>query len=252
MESAYGCASAPYAPPRPGRRGRRIERRRSSEARAPPGLTCEHPANNISAMFTASYDEPEEILAFLSDGILGLRDALEDGVSFADGVMDGNPDDPHLWANLVRYRARMKLEEHETQAWSMGRHLRNSGIEIVKGPIVMRALKAQGDAPPHPGASRARRNYWMQQLTLPFDGNDAGPAAGANLVVDWALGGEREILLALSKPIGVWKYRGAPKLEWRLPVVYVDDTELGFQPTDEDVAVEPVFDLTELEEEDSG
>lgn len=203
-------------------------------------------------MFTQSQSEPEEILAFLSDGIQGLRDALEDGVSFADGVMDGNPSDPHLWANLVRYRARMKLEEHEAQAWSLGRRLRNSGIEIVKGPMVMRALKSQEGAPPHPGTSWARRNYWMQQLILPFDGNDAGHAMGANLVADWALGEEREILLALSKPVGVWKYRGAPKLEWRLPVVFVDDAELSFQPSDEDVAVEPAFDLAELDEEDSG
>ncbi len=215
-------------------------------------LTCEHRANNIGAMFTETGDEPDEILSFLSDGIPALRGALEDGVSFADGVMDGNPGDPHLWANLVRYRARMKLEDYEARGWSLGRRLRNSGIEIVKGPMVMRALKSQEGAPPPPGASRARRSYWMQQLVLPFGENDDGPATGANLVVDWALGGGREILLTLSKPVGVWKYRGAPKLEWRLPVVFVDDAELSFQPSDEDVAVEPAFDLAELDEEDSG
>ena len=41
-------------------------------------------------------------------------------------------------------------------------------------------------------------------------------------MVDWALGEEREVLLALSKPIGLWKYRGAPKVEWRRPVVFGD------------------------------
>lgn len=215
-------------------------------------LTCEHRVNIISAMFTHIQDEPEQILAFLGEAIRGLRDALEDGASFADSVMDGSPSDPYLWAHLVRYRARMKLEEHETQSWALGRHLRNSGIEIVQEPVVMRALKSQGDAPPNPGPSRARRSYWTQQLTLPFDVHEAGSASGANLVVDWALGEKREMLLALSKPIGLWKYRGAPKLEWRLPVVFVDDKELSFQPGDEDVAVEPVFDLTELDEDDIG
>ncbi len=203
-------------------------------------------------MFTESQNEPDEILAFVSDGILRLRDALEDGVSFADGVMDGSPSDRHLWAHLVRYRARLKLEGHAAQAWSLGRRLPNSGIEIVKGSVVMRALKSQGGAPPHPGASWARRNYWMQQLTLQFDGDHSGPSAGANLVVDWALGEEREVLLALSKPIGLWKYRGAPKVEWRRPVVFGSGAELSFQPSDEDVAIEPVFDLAELEEDDRG
>lgn len=214
-------------------------------------MTCEHGANIISAMFTQSENEPEETLAFLSGGIRRLRGALEDGVSFADGVMDGSPGDPHLWAHLVRYRSRARLEEYLEETWALGRRLRNSGIEIVRGPFVMRALKSQEGGPPHPGGSWARRSYWMQQLTLPFDGHER-PAAGANLIVDWALGEQREILLALSKPVGVWKYRGVPKLEWRVQVVFSDDSELIFQPAEEDVNVELTFDLTELDEEDIG
>jgi hypothetical protein len=72
---------------------------------------------------------------------------------------------------------------------------------------------------------------------------------GANLILDWTATVEREILLALSKPIGVWKYRAAPKIEWRLPVVLAHEDELRFEATEETVDVEPRFNLDELNEE---
>jgi len=196
---------------------------------------------------TPDPDQPEDVLAYLADGVRAVRDALDEGISFADGILSALPLDPYLWAHLVRYQARAVLTGLEPETWSLGRDLRNSGIEIARGPFTVRALKSQGGGPPHPGGSGARRSFWGQQMALPFDGNEG--AVGANLILDWDAGLDREILLGLSKPIGIWKYRGIPKLEWRRPVEVGEDTELRFTPGEEDVDVEPRFDLTELEEE---
>jgi hypothetical protein len=68
-----------------------------------------------------------------------------------------------------------------------------------------------------------------------------------NYILDWTVDRERVISLALSKPVGIWRYRGTPKLEWRRPVRITDGEELRFVPADEDLSVEPAFDPGEFE-----
>lgn len=213
-------------------------------------LTCEDRVDIIAAMFTPNLDDPEQVLAYLSSPIRAIRDALDHGVSLADSMFsDLSPLDPHLWAHIARYGACQHLGQLEPDGWERGRDLPNSGIEVVRGPLVLRTLKAQGSDPPHPGSNLARRLFWTQgrQMRLPLSLGGTLFPEGANYILDWTVDRERVISLALSKPVGIWRYRGTPKLEWRRPVRITDGEELRFVPADEDLSVEPAFDPGEFE-----
>jgi hypothetical protein len=205
--------------------------------------------STIAASLDAN--DPEAILTQLHEPIRALQHSMDDGVSFADGVMDEQPWNPHVWATLVRYRALNLLVAAEKDGWWLGSKLPNCGIAIQSGQLTGRLLKSQGGGPPAPGRNVARRRYWSQyrQLGLPLETNEPiDPSAGANLIFDWDVTEDREVLLALSKPVGLWKYRGEPELEWRLPIM-IADTGLSFEGRDdEDVSVEPKYDLGELEQ----
>lgn len=193
-------------------------------------------------MFTL-LDDPNEALAHLTEPLRALRDCLEGGGSFADSTLEGHPPDAHMWAHLTRYRARNELYEAEGAAtgWGMGRKLANSGIEILCDPLVVRVLKTQGSTTPHPGGNSARIKFWSQavmtQLRLPLLFGNNSMRQGANLIVDWTIGPDKEILLALAKPLGPWQYRHHPKLQWRKPVLFDNADEPRFIPRDEDVEV---------------
>jgi hypothetical protein len=202
-------------------------------------------------MFTPAVDldQPEQVLTYLAPPIRAIHDALDHGASLADSMCNDLPHDPHLWAHLARFGACQYLAGLQLDGWSRGRELPNSGIEVARGPLVLRALKCQDGDPPHPGGNRARRAFWMQgaeQLRLALGVDGVRFPVGANYILDWTVGERRVISLALSKPTGVWKYRGRPKLEWRRPVRITDD-DLKFVPPDEDVLVEPTFDSSEFD-----
>jgi hypothetical protein len=73
-----------------------------------------------------------------------------------------------------------------------------------------------------------------------------------NLIVDWALGLNRQVSLALSKPIGFWKFRGQPQLDWRRFVGFDPSDEPRFETSDEDLEVTR-YDETEINaDEDLG
>ena len=197
-------------------------------------------------MFTP-LDDPAEALDHLADPLRSVRDCLDDGISWADTTMEGHPPDPYLWSHLARYRARNLLSEVAAGHWSMGRNLANSGIEIVCNPLVVRVLKTQGSTTPHPGRNHARMKYWSQipsQIRLPLIFGGKPMPQTPNLIVDWTVGPDKEILLALAKPRGVWKYRGNPRLEWRRAVIFGAADEPKFVPSDEDVDVD--YDRDEL------
>jgi hypothetical protein len=190
-------------------------------------------------------DGSNDVLTFLADPIRAVRAALDHGMSWADTVLDARPRDPHMWAHLVRYEARNELGDGAAD-WTVSRLL-NSGIEIVRAPLVMRTMKAQDGGPPSPGHSRNRNAYWTQQGSLGLDwAGIKEPEFGANLILDWATDADRTLQLCLSKPIGIWKYRSQPKLAWSLPVEFDADDVPGFVISEESVEVEPKFDLDEL------
>lgn len=182
---------------------------------------------------------------------LALRNGLDDGVSFADTTLANQPFDTYVWTMLTRYRAYVRLKaEAQDKDWTV-RRLRNCGIEIRRGGLTVRALRSMDAGPPNPGRNTARRQYYRQyiQTSLSYPGEESGP--GANLLLDWMVGQDREILMALSKPIGVWRYKGQPDLEWRKPLTFDEDDTASFTGVDEtDIEIPPKFDEDELGEGD--
>jgi hypothetical protein len=230
------------------RRGRLV----GAQTRRTP-LICGFRADNIGAMSTLGPDleEPEQVLTYLASAIRAIKGGLDHGVSMADSFFaDGLMRDPWLWAHLARYGARSHLAGLEPEDWEPGRELANSGLEIKRMPLVLRTLKARGEGPPNPGTNAARRGYWSQSPRLPLKLGDALMPEGANFILDWSVNKERQLFLALSKPIGIWKYGQTPKLEWRKG--FEDDDEgLRFIPSDEEaLPIEDVFDTSEFDEEE--
>ena len=193
-------------------------------------------------------------MEFLQAPLRRLHDCLDDGTSWADTVMHERPPNGHLHSHLVRYHTRETFDASDDAGserdWGLGRALPNSGIEIVRGLLTIRALRALNGSAPSPGRNRARQAFWSQyqQLRLPIDGESC---QGANLIADWTIGTDHALLLALSKPRGVWKYQGVPKIEWRVPVVFDASGHAVFKPAEEDIDVVE-FDLRELDDEDGG
>lgn len=208
---------------------------------------CDFHGDIITDVFTL--DAPTEILDYLADPLCALRDAFDDGVSYAALTMEGRPSDPYLWAHLARYQAFHFLSSQNRIGWELVR-LPNSGIQVTKGPLVARALKRLGDGPPPPGHSGARRGFYGQRA-LPLIWNGAlTPEAGANLIVDWNADPKtHEVTLALSKPLGQWRFQGVPKLEWRVFVDFSDDGHPGFITSDEPLDGS-IFDPAELDSDD--
>lgn len=195
-------------------------------------------------------EDPESILDFLAPVVRDIYDALDAGIALADQKCSDIPYDPHLWAHLARFGARVRLESMVPDGWAMPRRLPHSGIELVKVPLVLRVLKAQGDCPPHPGTSQAKRLFWSQQAPrLPLEfGNVVMPQV-ANLLLDWTAGDDRRPILALSKPSGTWRYQQSPQVEWRLAVGVSDQFGVPtFVPSaEDDIQIAPVFDPIELD-----
>jgi len=194
--------------------------------------------------------DPEEILVALTEPTQVLVGGLDDGVSFADLTMDSQPPDPHVWAMLVRYRAcNVITPKAKGKPWTF-RKLTNCGLEFQVGPYQVRALRTLDDNPPNPGRNNARRQFYRQyhQYHLPLNGLTS-PAIGANVILDWTTGDKRAILMALSKPIGAWPYKGQPKIEWRKPIEFDNDNTPRFVgSTDDGINLPPKYDEDELGE----
>jgi hypothetical protein len=242
-------------------------------------------------MNTLDLRDASDILSYLARPLRAVRDALDHGIAYADlalsevapdgerqqEVLDGLDDAArrlreaqyrsnyrHLWAHAARHEAGIRLDRATPIGWRRGRRLANSGIEIARDPFVARVLKSQDGCPPAPGGSRSRQKYWQQasgphQTDIPFswlaepDSDDwlVMPSDGANLIIDWDSDRGRQLLLGLSKPKGVWRYRGQPDLEWRRIVEFTADDEPCFISADEDVKVGWLADPNELVQDDA-
>ncbi len=216
-------------------------------------LTCVNGADNIGAMYTPSSDgqsEPEHIARYLSDVTAAVWTAFDFGRALADSFFepDHHQHDPHMHAHLVRYGAVLELSKQNTNGEWGYRRLRNSGIEVSKGPFVARVCKATKGNPQSPGRNHARQDFF-QQLALPsllLEG-----AEPQNLILYWmVIDGELE--LGLCKPVGLWRFRGQPKLEWRQRLRYDPYEGIGFVPTEQDSGLDIDLDEGDLGEEESG
>lgn len=202
-------------------------------------------------MVTFDPNNPGEALASLADPLAEIQKGLDNGLSLAEQVMDGWTPNAWLHATLVRYGAWVHLSAIDTESWYLRPKLPNAGIELICGSARLRVLKTQDGGPPHPGRNEARCDFWAQrQLQMYMAGKGIGPSDGFNFVVDWEVGDNQKILLALTKTIGEWSYKGQPKIRWRRHVVMQAGQGMIFVPAEEDITVEPMFDLTGLEEAD--
>jgi len=198
--------------------------------------------------------EGEQLALLLADPIEAVWRGLDRGKAAADEFFETHPHrmyDAHMAAHIIRYEAQLSLKDaaHRAKDWRLER-LSNGGIQIRKDGWSMRVFKTvDGTAPPAPGHSRARRNFWMQGFHMPtlFDEKPEG----GNLILYWRVG-SAGVALGLCKPRGVWRYRGSPKLAWRQPIEIDPLSGLRFSAPDEDIEVIRLDRLALGEEEIGG
>ena len=77
---------------------------------------------------------------------------------------------------------------------------------------------------PHPGKSRARRNFYEQ---IPLELNVE------HLILQYTITPKQELVLYLCKPIGVWGFNGIPKLAWKRKVLVSESRQVAFEHTDD-------------------
>jgi hypothetical protein len=181
---------------------------------------------------------PEDALDTLRNPLLAYRDSLDGAISFADTTMDNLPVCSFTWSTLVRYWAWQEVQKRvgEAENWRAKRLL-NNGMEIISNGHTIRPFKSIDAQPPAPGASRRRRAYYEQVIQKSLDfGEMMYTSNGANLILDWMVDPQtRATEISLSKPTAYWRYRGTPKLEWRITVQFPDDGSdpLKWQPSDD-------------------
>lgn len=211
--------------------------------------------DNIGAMVTSltppNLNDPTDLLLYLSKPLRAARDGLDHGVSYAATVVtDRQSDDDYYWAHAARWQARRYLAGLSPDGWELGRKLPNTGIELLCGPVVLRVLRRYQDGPPNPGTSRARKGFYSQytpEAVLGLEWPDGVQLPDScNLIVDWAVGANKQVSLALSKPVGVWKFKGQPKLDWRRLVAFDPNDEPRFETLDDEFEI-PRYDEAEMD-----
>ncbi|MHB8395124.1 MAG: hypothetical protein ACYDC5_11630 [Candidatus Dormibacteria bacterium] len=154
-------------------------------------------------------------------------------MSRADSFFHNQDHDPWLFAHIVRWRATKWLANNvPVRDWKLVT-LPMSGIEIHRGPYRARVLSHRAGSPPHPGSSQARREFWGQ-LNLPLDTSGTEPPLSANLILGWSLAAGRLIHMTVTMPSGPWEFKRPANVAWEVDVVFPSQTELRFQPRDEE------------------
>ncbi len=194
-------------------------------------------------MDTYPPSDAEAVLASVRRLLVDYRRSLISSLSFADTLMRELPRDPYTWATLVRYWAWQEMKQRQALpdlGWS-ARRLACNGMEMTCGPYLVRPFKSIDAGPPAPGTSQVKDRYWRQADRHDFEQGrlfgDASAPQGANLLLDWAVDDERDPVIALSKPVGTWRYRGKPQLEWRHTIRFGggdDDSGLRWTPSEDD------------------
>lgn len=199
-------------------------------------LQCEHRADILGGVVNLpSPTDGPAVVAFLDSPLRVMFDVLDNGISFADGQMSKLPYDPQYWAHSVRVYVETEILKRakDAEGWS-AEVCNNSGIKLYRGPFAIRLAKDASGSTPSPGRSGARRNFWCQVRTarLPIeDPSIPADAAGANLLFEWGVSDDRSPVVALTRPMSAWDYKGEPDVNWREPVTFTDETP-GFAGED--------------------
>ncbi|MDP8962056.1 MAG: hypothetical protein M3N32_10645 [Actinomycetota bacterium] len=189
-------------------------------------------------------EEPEHIAQYLAGPVAATWRALDRGRGAADEFFaeERREFDPHMWAHIVRYEARLSLaKETGPRDWDL-RLFHHSGIRLLKDPFEVHVCKAANDAPQNPGRNPARQRFFQQLGLTLFYGE-----VGANLILYWLVR-KGALELGLCRPHGLWDFKGTPKLEWRTTIKLDPLAGLTFAAAEEDDIDVPL----RLEEPDLG
>ena len=204
-------------------------------------LTCDFVSIIIAAMDTPDLENPDQLHAFLSDVLLAVYRALDHGVSFAERILDGRKKEPHTYAGLIRYEARIRLEGEESNEWSVNRKLTNCGIQIACGPVVLRVRMSKQGNLPHPGRSHALQEFY-EQVPLALDIDGIRMTSSANLILVYTIDSKQQLALFLCKPRGGSESDGKSGWHWKRRVKIRPDEGIVFEPSDNEA-----FDFGDLE-----
>jgi hypothetical protein len=148
-------------------------------------------------MISPNIPGPEETLAQLAPLVPPLYRSIEASVQEARNFFDdrGEVIDPFLFPCLVRYHAKLLLQEAGQAAEYELDDLANNGLYLRFGGYQIRILKSDNGKLPVPGLSKPKQEFYNQQLE--FDFMNSGPGLSQpsllNLVVLWEVSGLRNL-----------------------------------------------------------
>lgn len=199
-------------------------------------------------MISPTIPGPEETLAQLASLILPLYRSIEASIQEARGFFDEREVsvDPYLFPCLVRYHAKLFLEEAGQTADYELDDLANNGLYLRFGGYQIRVLKSDNGKLPVPGTSRPKQEFYSQQLEFDFMQSAPGqPIRGLlNLVVLWDVTGLRNLeRLTLVCPKAGSTTRDSVEQHWEIQIPHpaylqesgpqfevVEDLEMSLRP----------------------
>jgi hypothetical protein len=199
-------------------------------------------------MISPNIPGPEETLAQLAPLIPPLYRSIEASVQEARNFFDdrGEDIDPFLFPCLVRYHAKLLLEEAGQAADYELDDLANNGLYLRFGGYQIRILKSDNGKLPVPGTSKPKQEFYSQQLE--FDFMNSGPENSQrsllNLVVLWEVSGLRNLeKLILVCPKAGSTTRDSVEQHWEIQIPHpahsqglgqfvesVEDLEITLKP----------------------
>jgi hypothetical protein len=191
---------------------------------------------------------PEETLAQLAPLIPPLYRSIEASVQEARSFFDDREErvDPFLFPCLVRYRAKLLLEEAGQAADYELDDLANNGLYLRFGGFQIRILKSDNGKLPVPGPSKQKQEFYGQQLEFDFMRSNSGQSVSSplNLVVLWDLSGLRNLeRLTLVCPKAGSTTRDSVEQHWEIQIPHPADsltTEAGTAITEDlEISLKP-------------
>ena len=186
-------------------------------------------------MNTPPPSDPQEILESLTSLIPHLYHSLEAAIQAARSFFDERNEkpDPYLFPCLVRYHAKLLLREREQAADYEFDDLANNGLYLVFGEYPIRVLKSDDGRLPVPGNSKAKQEFYNQQLSFTFmPGSVTLPMSRMNLVVLWdtdSLWNLERLTLVCPKAGGVT--RESVETHWEIQIPHPALLETAMVPT---------------------
>lgn len=198
--------------------------------------------------------DPETVLARLSSLMRLLYEAFETAVSNAKAYFDtrNKPINRWLLPALVRYEVKEFLAEHghkaEEEEEFAQADIPNNGLLLRAAEYQTRILKADQGGVPAPGSSKARQDYFNQQLPLGFDNVASEGQSHYNLVLVWDVD-ENYVLKGLRLAYPRSGTANSVELHWIVDVPHPALTISRDTPSTREPAEDLAIELDEEEKE---